>query len=69
MFISIITGLANIGLDVWLTLKYGSIGAAYATLAVTIMAAVLSFPYVIYIVYSGRGNATWKTVKKQWKLL
>ena len=54
MFISIITGLANIGLDVWLTLKYGSIGAAYATLAVTIMAAVLSFPYVIYIVYSGK---------------
>ena len=54
MFVSIITGLANIGLDVLLTVKYGSMGAAYATLLVTILAALLSFPYVLYIVYSGK---------------
>lgn len=54
MFVSLITGLANIGLDVWLTVQYGSIGAAYATLIVTILAAALSFPYVMYIVYSGK---------------
>lgn len=54
MMISIITGVTNIGLDVLLTVRYGSIGAAYATLIVTILAAVLSFPYVLYIVYSGK---------------
>lgn len=54
MFISIVTGLSNIGLDVLLTLKYGSIGAAYATLLVTLLASLLSFPYVIYVVYFGK---------------
>lgn len=54
MFISIVTGAVNIGLDVLLTIKYGSIGAAYATLIVTGLAAILSFPYVMYIIYSGR---------------
>ena len=54
MFISIFTGVSNIILDVFLTSKYGSIGAAYATLIVTVLAAALSFPYVLYIVYSGK---------------
>lgn len=54
MFISIVTGVSNIGLDVLLTLKYGSIGAAYATLLVTIFASLLSFPYVMYIIYFGK---------------
>ena len=54
LFVSIITGLSNILLDIVLTIRYGSIGAAYATLIVTILAALLSFPYVIYIVYSGK---------------
>lgn len=51
--VSIITGIANIVLDVIFTIKYGSIGAAYATLIVTILASVMSFPYAIYIIYSG----------------
>ena len=46
--------LEDIGLDVLLTMKYGSIGAAWATLIVTTLAAALSFPYVMYIVYSGK---------------
>ena len=54
MAVSIITGTVNIGLDVLLTMKYGSIGAAWATLIVTVLAAALSFPYVLYIVYSGK---------------
>ena len=54
MAVSIITGTVNIGLDVVLTMKYGSIGAAWATLIVTVLAAALSFPYVLYIVYSGK---------------
>lgn len=54
MFVSLITGLVNIGLDVLLTVRYGSIGAAWATLIVTVLAAALSFPYVLYIVYSGK---------------
>ena len=54
MFISVITGVTNIGLDVLLTIKYGSIGAAYATLTVSILAAILSFPYVLYIIFSGK---------------
>ena len=54
MVISMITGLSNIVLDVILTVRYGSIGAAYATLIVSVLASVLSFPYVMYIVYSGK---------------
>lgn len=54
MAVSIITGTVNIALDVVLTMKYGSIGAAWATLIVTVLAAALSFPYVLYIVYSGK---------------
>lgn len=54
MAVSIITGIVNIGLDVWLTMKWGSIGAAWATLIVTVLAAAMSFPYVMYIVYSGK---------------
>ena len=54
MVVSIITGVANILLDVFMTLEYGSIGAAYATLIVTILASLLSFPYVMYIIYSGK---------------
>ena len=54
MFVSIITGLVNIVLDVVMTVRFGSIGAAYATLIVTILASVLSFPYTIYIIYSGK---------------
>ena len=54
MAVSIVTGTVNIGLDVLLTMKYGSIGAAWATLIVTVLAAALSFPYVLYIVYSGK---------------
>ena len=54
MVVSIITGTVNIGLDILLTMKYGSIGAAWATLIVTVLAAAMSFPYVLYIVYSGK---------------
>jgi len=54
MAVSIVTGVSNIILDVVLTMKFGSIGAAYATLIVTVIAALMSFPYVIYIVYSGK---------------
>ena len=54
MIVSLITGVANIGLDVWLTVQHGSIGAAWATLIVTVLASLMSFPYVLYIVYSGK---------------
>lgn len=54
MIVSLVVGVVNIVLDVVLTISYGSIGAAYATLIVTLIAAVLSFPYVIYIIYSGK---------------
>ena len=54
MAVSIITGTVNIGLDILLTVRYGSIGAAWATLIVTALAAAMSFPYVMYIVYSGK---------------
>ncbi len=54
LFISVITGVSNIVLDIMLTVRYGSIGAAYATLIVTVLASLLSFPYVLYIVYSGK---------------
>jgi len=46
--VSIISGVANIALDVLMTVRFGSIGAAYATLLVTVIASALSFPYVVY---------------------
>lgn len=52
LMISIVTGIANIILDVFMTIHFGSIGAAYATLIVTVLASVLSFPYVIHVVRS-----------------
>ncbi len=56
MAVSLITGTVNIGLDILLTMQYGSIGAAWATLIVTVLAAAMSFPYVLYIVYSGKAK-------------
>lgn len=50
LMISIVSGVTNIILAVLMTVRYGSIGAAYATLIVTIIASVLSFPYVIYVI-------------------
>ena len=50
LMISIVSGVINIILAVLMTVRYGSIGAAYATLIVTIIASVLSFPYVIYVI-------------------
>lgn len=47
LMVSVISGISNILLDLLLTVKYGSIGAAYATLIVTILASALSFPYVL----------------------
>jgi O-antigen/teichoic acid export membrane protein len=54
LVVSIITGVTNIILDVLMTIRFGSIGAAYATLIVTFLASLLSFPYVLYVVYSGK---------------
>ena len=51
LVVSIVTGIMNLLLDILLTLKYGSIGSAYATMIVTIFAALLSFPYVIVLIY------------------
>ena len=50
LIVSLVSGIVNIILDVYMTVHYGSIGAAYATLIVTILAALLSFPYVLYLV-------------------
>ena len=50
LLVSIASGILNIFLDVFLTIKCGSIGAAYATLIITIVASLLSLPYVIYVV-------------------
>lgn len=49
--ISAITCLINIVLDIALVRQYGINGAAYATVAVVIIASLLSMPYVIYVIY------------------
>lgn len=58
LIVSIISGLCNIVLDIWLTITMGAIGAAYATLIVTILASALSFPYVLYLIYNKREQNT-----------
>lgn len=50
LMISIVSGVSNIILAVTMTLKFGSLGAAYATLIVTLIASALSFPYVIHVI-------------------
>ena len=49
LFISITSCLADIVFNYFFIIKFGSIGAAYATLLVDIITAVLSFLYVIYL--------------------
>lgn len=56
LIVSIVTGVSNIILDVILTVKFGSIGAAYATLIVTILAAAMSFPFVIHVIRTDNEN-------------
>lgn len=58
LMVSVIAGIANIILDVTLTMAYGSIGAAYGTLLVTIIASLLSFPYVIYVIKNKEESVT-----------
>lgn len=48
--ISVFTGTSNILLDYFLILKYGSIGAAWATLITVVLASLCSFPYLIYVI-------------------
>lgn len=50
LMISIVSGVANIILAVTMTVNFGSLGAAYATLIVTLIASALSFPYVIHVI-------------------
>ena len=48
IMIIIVTGIANCVLDVFLILKYGSIGAAVATMLVQILGAVLNCGYMYF---------------------
>ena len=43
---AIFSGIANIILDVILIIKYGSIGAAYATLLVFIISSLIHFIFI-----------------------
>lgn len=54
MLISIITCVANLLIDYVMINKYGIEGAAYATLIVVIISSIMSFPYVMKIVYSDK---------------
>lgn len=49
--ISIITCIANLLIDYLMINKYGIQGAAYATLIVVIISSLLSFPYIMKVVY------------------
>ncbi|MBR5937462.1 MAG: oligosaccharide flippase family protein [Clostridiales bacterium] len=47
LYVSTIAGVSNVALDIVMIMQFGVIGAAYATLLVTILASCLSFPYLI----------------------
>lgn len=51
VIVSIITCIFNITLDILLVRRYGINGAAFATVAVVIIASLLSMPYVFYVIY------------------
>lgn len=52
--ITILSGIANCVLDVFLILHYGSIGAAWATTAVQIINSALCFGYMSYYLKGGK---------------
>lgn len=54
MLISVITCIANLIIDYVMINKYGIEGAAYATLIVVLISSMLSFPYLMKIVYSDK---------------
>lgn len=50
-YISIISSVANIVLDIVLIKKYGAIGAALATLLVVLISSGIAFPYLLHYIY------------------
>lgn len=52
LFISIISGICNILLDIILISYYGSIGAAIATVLVVLISSIISFTYLIFYLQS-----------------
>ena len=48
LYVSVIAGVANIVLDYFFINHYGIMGAAIATLLVTVLASVISFPYLVW---------------------
>ena len=57
LFIAILTCLLDVSLNYLLISRFGMIGAAYATFAVDITAAAISFGYVVYLLRRGTINA------------
>lgn len=53
-YLSIITGISNIILDVVLIKSYGSVGAAIATVSVYIFTSIIGFIYLLYILRDKR---------------
>ena len=58
LFISIVSCVATIVFNYCFIVEYGMIGAAYATLVVDLIAAVLSFSYVVVLIRKGTINET-----------
>ena len=57
LFISITSCITDVIFNYFLIIKFGMIGAAYATLAVDVITAVLAFGYMIYLLKRGIINA------------
>ena len=53
LVISVITGIFDIVLNLFLIKKYGMIGAAYATFIVEILASIASFSFVLWVLKKG----------------
>lgn len=53
LFISVMTCVLDLVLNYIMIKEYGMIGAAYATLIVDIIAAILSFGYLLFIIIKG----------------
>lgn len=51
LVVSIVTAISDILLDYFLVLKYGAIGAAWATVIVVFIASCISFPYLIKTIW------------------
>ncbi len=56
LFLSTVSAISDVALNLFFIQKYGMIGAAYATLGVVLIVSVIGFSYLMWKIYRGSGK-------------